>query len=471
MKIFPKEFRSKADHNRCAINLSRLLRLLRSAVFKGDADCAAAQAALAGSEQRAQRRCRGFSAFVWITCEGGCQRAHSDTPLSRAHTWRYAEYLVGSATLTYSCMHADVGTVRLEVGAGSGYGMRPAAAGQEPTGDGWFIQHSARVQQRCVAVIVDMATGELEGQQPTLRHGSSSAKLAPAAAAGASLCDLSVQLRAALRKCPTRLNWGLAVQLAMRQSVLLGVATAFEQDWVRRQEVQLAAARAEMAARRQRCANGTGSAEDADSVRRQEEGREKATTEMAARRQREADGTGSAEDADSVRRQEEGREKATTEMAAWRQREADGTGSAEDADSVRRQEEGREKATTEMAARRQREADGTGSAEDADSVRRHREGAAAASAASHSKAGHIPRDPELPEGFKEDQPRGKWNGRFKWEATRMKTKLVNPPCLSKSFTFGSAPGDREAKLEEVKKWSDAGRPAGPWPKKELGGRR
>ncbi|PNH05074.1 hypothetical protein TSOC_008703 [Tetrabaena socialis] len=80
-------------------------------------------------------------------------------------------------------------------------------------------------------------------------------------------------------------------------------------------------------------------------------------------------------------------------------------------------------------------------------------------------------DPELPEGFKEIQPRGTWNGRFKWEATRMKTKLVNPPCLSKTFTFGSAPGDREAMLNEVKKWYDAGRPAGPWPKKELGERR
>ncbi|PNG99218.1 hypothetical protein TSOC_015002, partial [Tetrabaena socialis] len=156
-------------------------------------------------------------------------------------------------------------------------------------------------------------------------------------------------------------------------------------------------------------------------------------------------------DADSVRRQEEGLEKGRTEMAARRQREANGKGSAEDADSVRRAEEGLEKASTEMAARRQRDANGTGSAEDADSVRRQREGLEKAAAAMHSKAGHIPRDPELPEGFKEVQPRGTYNGRFVWEAARMKTKLVDPPCLSKCFTFGSAPGDREAMLNEIKK--------------------
>ncbi|PNG99423.1 hypothetical protein TSOC_014799 [Tetrabaena socialis] len=118
-----------------------------------------------------------------------------------------------------------------------------------------------------------------------------------------------------------------------------------------------------------------------------------------------------------------------------------------------------------MAARRQRNANGAGSAEDADSVRRQEEGGVKGAAAQHANAGHILRDPELPEGFKEEQPRGKWNSRFKWEAQRMKTKLVNPPCQSKSFTFGSAPGDREAMLNEIKKWSADGRPKGPWPKK------
>ncbi|PNH05949.1 hypothetical protein TSOC_007747 [Tetrabaena socialis] len=122
-----------------------------------------------------------------------------------------------------------------------------------------------------------------------------------------------------------------------------------------------------------------------------------------------------------------------------------------------------------MAARRQRNANGTGSAEDADWVRRQGEGPVKGAAAQHANAGHIRRDPELPEGFKEEQPHVKRNGRFKWEAKRMKTKLVDPPCLCKSFTFGSAPGDREAMLNEIKKWSADGRPKGPWPKKaELG---
>ncbi|PNH08488.1 hypothetical protein TSOC_004961 [Tetrabaena socialis] len=68
----------------------------------------------------------------------------------------------------------------------------------------------------------------------------------------------------------------------------------------------------------------------------------------------------------------------------------------------------------------------------------------------------------MPEGFTAKQP-GSRGGRSLWEASRMKPPLINPPFNSRSFTYGSALGEREAKLKEVQEWFAAGRPTGPWP--------